>query len=214
MKKPVFIDGKRLYLRPVGMRDLERFFRWFNDPKLRRFLLLPFPTTRMAEKEFIRKVTDLKDGVVLSIVVKKGDRLIGNVSLFKIETVSRKAELGIALADLSMVGKGFGTEAVALVLDYAFRTLNLHRVWLTVHDFNFRAKNAYRALGFVEEGRHRQSYFCDGKYHDDILMGILQDEWERRRTDRQGAGRHSSIHIGTAFQDRRTCRSRRRHSGS
>jgi RimJ/RimL family protein N-acetyltransferase len=184
MKKPVFLDGRRIYLRPIDMNDMEMFFCWFNDPKLRRFLLLPFPTTRMAEKEFIANVTKLKDGVVLSIILKKGDRLIGNVSLFKIDLVSRKAELGVAMADLSMVQKGFGTEAMDLVLEYAFRTLNLHRVWLNVHDFNFRAKKAYRRLGFVEEGRLRESYYCDGEYHDDVQMGILRDEWERKRAGR------------------------------
>ena len=206
MKKPVFLDGKRTCLRPIQMKDLESFYRWFNDPKLRMFLLLPFPTTRTGEKEFIRRVTKLKDAVVLSIIVKKGGRLIGSVSLFKIDNVSRKAELGIAIADLEMTSRGYGPEAMALMLDYAFRTLNLHRVWLSVHAFNERAKKAYLSLGFVEEGRLRESYFWDGKYHDDILMGILRDGWDAKR--------HPSIHIGTAFQQRRTSRSWRRHSGS
>lgn len=182
MKKPVFLEGKRVYLRPIDMKDMERFFCWFNDPKLRRFLLLPFPTTRMAEKEFIEKMIKLKDGVVLSIVVREGDRLIGNVSLFKLNPVHRSAEVGIAIADLSMASKGHGTEAMALMLEYAFRTLNLNRVELVVHDFNQRAHNAYLKLGFREEGRKRQSYFCDGEYHDDIMMSVLKDEWKKKRT--------------------------------
>jgi RimJ/RimL family protein N-acetyltransferase len=182
MKKPVFLEGRRIYLRPIEMRDLEKFYRWFNDPNVRNLLLLPFPITRMSEKEFIGRATRLKDGVVLSIIVRKGDRLIGNVSLFKIDPVGRKAELGVAIADLSMVRKGYGTETMGLVLDYAFGTLNLHRVWLNVHDFNSRARKAYRSLGFVEEGRLRESSYCDGEYHDDILMGILRDEWEKKRT--------------------------------
>ncbi|MBM4249405.1 MAG: GNAT family N-acetyltransferase [Euryarchaeota archaeon] len=181
MRKPVFLDGRRIFLRPIDMRDMERFFRWFNDPRLRRHLLLPFPTTRMAEKEFIERMTKLKDGVVLSIVVKRGGRLIGNVSLFKINGIHRSADLGIAIADLSMASKGFGTEAMGLVLDYAFGTLNLNRVELSVHDFNRRAEAAYRRLGFVEEGRRRQSYYCDGEYHDDILMAMLRDEWKNGR---------------------------------
>jgi len=197
MIKPVFLEGKRIYLRPIDMTDMDKFFRWFNDPKLRRFLLLPFPITRMAEKEFIGRVTKLKDGVVLSIVVRKGDRLIGNVSLFKIDTVSRKAELGVAIADLSMARKGFGTEAIGLVLEYAFRTLNLHRVWLNVHEFNSGARKAYLSLGFVEEGRQRQSYYWDGKYHDDILMGILRDGWHKERGARVKGHRTRAMEKGT-----------------
>jgi RimJ/RimL family protein N-acetyltransferase len=178
MKKPVFLEGRRICLRPIDMDDLERFYRWFNDEKLRRLLLLPFPTTRMGERAFIRKMQELKDGVVLSIVVKRGGRLIGNISLFRLQSVHRSAELGIAIADLSQASKGYGTEAMRLMLDYAFGTLNLNRVELSVHDFNRRALAAYRKLGFVEEGRKRQSYFCDGKYHDDIVMGILRSEWK------------------------------------
>jgi RimJ/RimL family protein N-acetyltransferase len=188
MKKPVFLEGKRIYLRPIDMKDMEAFFRWFNDPELRRFLLMPFPTTRMAEKEFIDRMTGLKDGVVLSIIVKKGDRLIGNVSLLKLNMIHRSAELGMAIADLSMTSRGYGTEAVALVLGYAFGTLNLHRVELLAHDFNARARGAYKKLGFREEGRKRHSYFCDGKYHDDIMMSVLEDEWKKKRTGQRAAG--------------------------
>lgn len=183
MKKPVFLDGRRIYLRPIDMKDMEKFFRWFNDEKLRRFLLLPFPTTRLGEREFIRRMLELKDGVVLSVVVKKGDRLIGNVSLFKVQSVHRSADLGIAIADLSMASKGYGTEAMRLMLDYAFGTLNLNRVELSVHDFNRLALSAYRKLGFVEEGRKRQAYYCDGEYHDDIVMAVLRAEWTRGRVD-------------------------------
>jgi RimJ/RimL family protein N-acetyltransferase len=189
LRKPVFLDGKRIFLRPIDQGDMERFFRWFNDPELRRFLLLPFPTTRMGEREFIRKMQELKDGVVLSIIVKKGGRLIGNISLFKLQSVHRSAELGVAVADLSQASKGYGTEAVRLMLDYAFGTLNLNRVELSVHDFNRRARAAYKKLGFVEEGRKRQSYYCDGKYHDDIVMAMLRDEWTSGRVDEWTSGR-------------------------
>lgn len=188
MKRPVFLEGRHIYLRPIDLKDLERFYRWFNDPELRRLLLLPLPTTRMAEREFIKRMTRLKDGVVLSILVKRGGRLIGNVSLFRIDGIHRSADLGIAIADLSMASRGFGTEAIGLMLDYAFGTLNLNRVGLAVHDFNRRALAAYRRAGFVEEGRKRQSHYCDGRYHDDIMMSVLREEWERAGSVQRAAG--------------------------
>jgi RimJ/RimL family protein N-acetyltransferase len=92
--------------------------------------------------------------------------------------------LGIAIGDLKMASKGLGTEAIRLMLDYGFRTLNLHRIELFVHDFNERAQKAYKKLGFVEEGRKREALYSDGKYHDEILMAILKEEWMEKRVSR------------------------------
>jgi len=177
MARPMFLEGKRIYLSPLEMEDLDRFCGWYNDPKLRRFLILPYPTTKMDEKEFIEKKTKSKEDIVLSIVAKKGDRLIGNIGLHQINRVTRCAMLGIAIADLKMTSKGLGTEAMRLMLDYGFRTLNLHRIELFVHGFNTRAQKAYQRIGFVEEGRKREALYTEGKYHDEIIMAILKDEW-------------------------------------
>ncbi len=181
MEKPIFIDGKRIYLRPLDMDDLETFQRWFNNPELRRFLLLPYPITKEGEREILEKMMKSKDDVVLSIVVKKDDRLIGNLGLHRFNRTSRSAMLGIAIGDLSMASKGFGTEAMELMLDYGFKTLNLHRIDLCVHEFNARGIAAYKKVGFVEEGRMRDALYADGKYHDQILMSILEDEWMKRK---------------------------------
>ncbi|HEY7357566.1 MAG TPA: GNAT family protein, partial [Ktedonobacterales bacterium] len=72
-------------------------------------------------------------------------------------------------------------EAVRLLLDYAFRLRNLHKVWLRVVSTNERAIRAYRACGFVEEGRLREQTWGDGRYVDDVYMGILRTEWEQAR---------------------------------
>jgi RimJ/RimL family protein N-acetyltransferase len=177
MTGPVFLRGERIYLRPMDMEDLEKYLEWYNDPALRRFLLLPYPTSRNDEKEYIEKMTKGKDEIVLSIVIKKGERLIGNIGLHRINRVNRSAMLGIAIGDLGMASKGLGTEAIRLMLDYGFGTLNLHRIELFVHDFNERAQNAYKKLGFVEEGRKREALYLDGKYHDELMLAILKDEW-------------------------------------
>jgi RimJ/RimL family protein N-acetyltransferase len=163
------------------MEDLETFYQWYNNPGLRRFLILPYPTTRIDEKDWIEKKTKGKDEVILSIVVKNGSRLIGNVGLHNINRVTRSAMLGIALGDLDMASRGLGTEAIRLMLDYGFGTLNLHRIELFVHDFNERAIRAYKKIGFVEEGRKREALYMDGKYHDELLLAVLKDEWVRMK---------------------------------
>ena len=184
MARPIFLEGKRIYLAPLEMDDLDRFCGWFNNPKLRGFLILPYPTTKMDEKEFIERKTKSKEDIVLSIAVKKGDRVIGVIGLHQINRVTRCAMLGIAVGDLKMTSKGLGTEAIRLMLDYGFKSLNLHRIELFVHDFNVRAQNAYQRIGFVEEGRKREALYSDGRYHDELIMAILKDEWLEKRGQR------------------------------
>ena len=181
MARPVFLEGKRIRLAPLEMEDLETFHEWYNNPRLRRFLIMPYPTTKLDEKEWIEKRTRGKDEVVLSIVAKRGARLIGNVGLHRINRVAGSAMLGIALGDLRMASRGLGTEAIGLMLDYGFGTLNLHRIELFVHDFNDRAIRTYKRIGFVEEGRKREALYLDGRYHDELLLAILKDEWMKKR---------------------------------
>ena len=181
--KAVFLEGKKVYLRPLDMDDLETFYVWFNNPDLRQYLLLPYPITKLGEKEFLEKMMKGDDNVVLSIIVKKGDKLIGNIGLHNLNApankISRKAMLGIALGDLEEASKGYGTEAIRLMLEYGFSTLNLHRIELFVFGFNKRALKAYKNLGFVEEGVKRESVYINGKYEDTMLMGILKREWKK-----------------------------------
>ena len=185
MARPVFVEGDSIYLAPLEIEDLETFYRWYNNPDLRMYLIMPYPTTRIDEKDWIEKKTRGKDEVILSIVVKKGSRLIGNVGLHNINRVTRSAMLGIAIGDLKMASKGFGTEAIRLMLDYGFRTLNLHRIELFVHDFNDRAISAYKKIGFVEEGRKREALYIDGSYHDELLLAVLKDEWMEKLGNRE-----------------------------
>ena len=77
-------------------------------------------------------------------------------------------------------GKGYGTEAIGLSLQFAFHQMNLNRIELWVREDNKAALKCYRSCGFVEEGRRRKCYVADGSRKDLILMGILRDEWERK----------------------------------
>ncbi|RMG14657.1 MAG: N-acetyltransferase, partial [Planctomycetota bacterium] len=86
-------------------------------------------------------------------------------------------ELGIAIGEPACWGRGYGSEALRLVLDYAFRELEVHRVQLSVFETNTRARAAYLKVGFVEEGRLREAAFVDGRRVDVFLLSILAREW-------------------------------------
>jgi RimJ/RimL family protein N-acetyltransferase len=97
--------------------------------------------------------------------------------LFHFNQTSRSCELGISIGDHDYLGKGYGSEAVELILDYAFKYRNFHRVYLQVTETNERAFKSYVKCGFVEEGRLREHLWTDGAYRDVICMSILRYEW-------------------------------------
>lgn len=165
------------------MDDLDTFCKWFNNPELRKFLLQPYPTTKLQEKELLEKIIKDKDSVVLSIIVKKNKKLIGTVGLHKINKIYRSAIFGIVIGDFENLSRGYGTEAMEIIIEYGFNVLNLHRIDLMAHDFNRRAIDAYKKVGFIEEGRKRESFYLDGKYHDTILMAILKTDWLKNKHD-------------------------------
>ena len=175
-----FSQGEKIYLRAIDPADAPAFERWMNDGEVNRYLLIgAFPLSLEDERDWIRDVRESKDLIVLSICLTDGDRLVGNVALGPVNWVDRCAAMGIVIGEKDCWENGIGTQAGRLLLEYAFETLNLHRVELDAFDFNERARALYRRLGFVEEGRQRQKSFQDGRYIDHYLMGILREEWEQ-----------------------------------
>ena len=105
-------------------------------------------------------------------------KLIGICALFRYDHTSHTCELGIAIGDKDYWGKGYGRDAVRLLLKYAFHFRNFHKVYLNVHAKNQRAVRSYLACGFQEEGRLRQHVWSDGAYDDLLYMGVLREEWQ------------------------------------
>jgi RimJ/RimL family protein N-acetyltransferase len=114
-------------------------------------------------------------GVSFAIVVD--DKLIGFCGLNHRDPFAATAELGITIGDKEYWGKQYGREAIGLLVEYGFTKLNLRRIYLRVHGRNERGIRAYRACGFVEEGRLRQHVWSDGAYDDLLYMGVLREEW-------------------------------------
>jgi len=103
-------------------------------------------------------------------------KLIGGSDLRTGSPEDRRAELGIAVADKIMWEKGFGTDAMRTLCRVGFREMNLHRIELWVQAENARARHVYAKLGFREEGVRREAVFKGGRYHDMVLMSVLEGE--------------------------------------
>ena len=151
--------------------------RWVNDPAIKRGILVHSPITVESEEANIAAMTNDPHRVVLGIARQDDDRLIGVVELMAIDFKNRQSCLGIMIGEIEEWGKGFGTEALRLIVGHAFATLNLNRVWSHVFEDNARAARAHEKVGFKREGLLRQALFRDGRYWDVLAMGVLRDEF-------------------------------------
>jgi diamine N-acetyltransferase len=173
------IYGERIRLRAVEREDIPTFVRWFNDPEVRQYLLLYEPMSKAKEERWFEGLLDRKDDFIFAIEAHVDERWvhIGNVGLHGIDWKDRSATFGIVLGEKPYWSQGYGTDAACTMIRFAFQTLNLHRVELEVFDFNPRAMRCYEKAGFRREGTRRQSHFHEGRYCDEHLMSILQDDF-------------------------------------
>jgi RimJ/RimL family protein N-acetyltransferase len=164
-----------VYLRALDEGDLERTLRWHNDPELYATLGDTFRFVgRAAEAEWLRRKTSyLPNEVNVAICLREDGEHVGNAYLRDIDWVSRRATLHIFLSGTEHRGKGYGRQAVQLLLQHAFAQLNLHRIELMVLADNLPAIRAYERCGFQTEGRLRQNVFKRGAYADSLIMSVL-----------------------------------------
>lgn len=158
------------------------FARWGRDSEYHRMLNFD-PTTMWSEKKWkswLEKDLDkqFESDYFFSIRALQGDQLIGFTGLMDVEWSSGNSWVVIGLGDRAFWGKGYGTEAMRLVLGYAFLELNLHRVSLGLFEYNQRAYQSYLKAGFQLEGRQRKSANRDGQRWDVLIMGITRADWK------------------------------------
>ena len=175
--------GQRIVLREYRLEDIEPIQAWVNDLQVTRYLdgtVFLYPRSVQQTRSFVEE-NARSGGPAFVIAHRDSEQYIGQLDLMQVDYRHRVASLGIVIGAKGYRGKGYGSESVGLALGFAFHQMNLHRIELWVREDNEAAIKCYRSCGFVEEGRRRQSYFADGVRKDLVLMGILRDEWERKR---------------------------------
>ncbi len=169
--------GEKVYLSPVSEEDIEQYMKWMSDFNVTDYIGRSSSiVTLPGEKEWIADATS-GNKIVFSIVKLENDELIGNIELMHYKVSDGRATLGILIGSDDNRSKGYGTESINLLLDFAFNYMNLHSVELSVLDTNARAQRCYQKVGFKEVGRERQARYINGKYHDEIDMDILREEF-------------------------------------
>lgn len=170
------LNGEKVLLREFRQEDLSGIRSWVNDYDTVRYLGAGYtmPQTWEQTEDYLSSLLrGDAGGVNLAVAEKDSRRYLGQVSLMMIDHAAQRAELAIVMAPDS-AGKGYGSEAIRLIVEFAFTQLNLRRIYLQVHADNERAIHVYQKCGFVEEGRLREHVFRDGRYIDVVQMGYMK----------------------------------------
>lgn len=177
-RRPI-LRSRRLFLRPAERDDIPTFLTWLADAEVAESLANRAPWSRVAEESWFDELQQSQGKTTWHFVicVRDGGQPIGFAGLHSVDHVNGSTELGIGIGERSQWDQGFGTEAMQVLLDFAFGELRLHRVFLHVFDFNERAIRVYERVGFRHEGTAREMFYQHGRFCDTHLMGILVDEW-------------------------------------
>jgi RimJ/RimL family protein N-acetyltransferase len=167
-----------VYLRALELDDLDRTFKWHNDPELYRKLVGPFRyVSHATEEEWLRgKQAYSPNEVNLAICLAENSQHIGNFYIRDIDWIARNAALHILIGEPTQRGKGYGTSALRLVVKYAFQDLGLNRLWLAILENNEASLKHVEKFGFIREGRLRKHAFKEGEFKDLIMFGICTDD--------------------------------------
>lgn len=173
------LTGKNVSLRAVRRSDLPFFLKWYNDTEVLQYLIFYLPVTEMAREQWLEGLPDMRDRVdfIIEVTEDNSAKPIGHCTLHDISAKDQNADLGIAIGEKDYWGKGYGTEAIQLLVNYGFKELNLHRISSRILEHNERSLRMHKKLGFREEGCRRKARFKNGQFRHEIILGILREEW-------------------------------------
>ena len=178
--------GKHVMLREYRQDDFAHIRKWVNDRATTEYLsaIFWFPQTETDTSEFLNRVMrGSPNGAFFVIADVKDQAYIGQMDIFEINWKIRLGKLGTVIGNEDMRGRGYGAEALWLLIDYAFGVLGLERLELDVYAENKRAIRCYEKAGFVHEGTRRHAAMVNGNYADVRMMSVIKEDWQKRNAE-------------------------------
>jgi len=171
--------GQKVRLREYRKEDIEKALHYMNDSETKRFLSpgIPYLYTLEDERKWFENISAAKDIYNFAIETLEDEKYIGGCGLNSIDWKNSVAVVGIFIGDKKYWGKGYGTDAMKVLIKFVFEQMNIHKVKLNVYSFNERAIRSYEKCGFKVEGVLRQEIFRDGRYYDEMIMGLMKEEY-------------------------------------
>lgn len=147
--------------------------RWFSNPEVRQYLGNPVRhgTSMEEQNKWFEKEESSSDRAMFTILVN--DKVVGNVGLSEIDETDKNAGIFVVIGDKNYWRQGIATEAVKFIIDHGFNKLKLHKLWLHVYEPNTAAIKLYEKLGFSSEGCLKEMALIDGKFVNEITMGMI-----------------------------------------
>ncbi len=173
MKKEI-LTGTISSLRSLEEGDLDNIFQWLSDKDVTKLLFYQYyPPKIQKMKEEIGKEVENKSDFEFAIIDKKTKLHVGWAGIYEVDRINKNGEIRFFIGDKKFWGKGLATECVTLLIDYAFRKLNLHRLYGGANIENTSSLKIFEKLGFSEEGISKEGFFKDGKYYDLVKFGLI-----------------------------------------
>lgn len=179
MDNIVFLKSETIHLRALEETDLNtEYLQWLNDEEVCQFNShAVFPNTQRKMGAYYESLQNQNNNIVFAIVYSETNKHIGNVSLQNINWVSRSGEFAILLGAKQYWGKGIAREAMALIMEYGFKRLNLYRIYCGTFEGNVAMRKLAKKFNMREEGIRREALFKNGKYHDIYEFGVTYKEY-------------------------------------
>lgn len=170
--------GERLYLSPINPDEVDTYLKWINEDTVLAVNNSQYSIAVSSKSDLNWLFEPPKDMQRYAIVLLDNNTLIGSISLHNINHLNRNAFIGIFIGGEENRGQGYGAEAIRLILNYGFKTMNLHSINLTVHSDNEADIRCYKKVGFREVGKLPEVVFKNGEYVDKVYMSILECDFE------------------------------------
>lgn len=174
------INSTNLYLSHIEKEDMAYLYQWFSDSEFLKYYdyLPPVPQTEEEVNKTFRDYEDSQESKVFAIKLLDDDKIIGIAGFDEIVKENKVATLFIGIGNKELRGRGYGKEALGLLLNYGFNHMDFYRIQLNVLEFNTSAIKLYEGAGFKREGSLREFVLRDNKRYDLLLYGLLKSEWE------------------------------------
>lgn len=162
-----------IVLRSIERSDTDNVLKWRNDKEVKKYFIYQKEIEYDDHINWLEK--KVATGKVVQFIIEDNGKPIGSVYMQDIDQTHNKAEYGIFIGDPKNCGHGVGTIVAKKCIEYGFDVLHLHRIYLRVYSDNLRAIASYEKAGFKREALLKHDVFVNGKYHDIVLMGVVND---------------------------------------